>query len=199
MDATELLEEIKEMKKEDAEQDFFNQRVAIYVSVLAVLLALTNLGGSNATKDTLINAIAANDTYAFYQAKKIRQTTYIVAADELELLSGGGVMPVETKEKIATLRDKYRKAAARLESEPDKGEGLKELMAKAKVFEELRDHSLSQDPYFDLAEAGLQIAVILASVAMVADSVMLLWLSGGLAVAGTLLMINGFFLLVTIF
>ena len=74
----------------------------------------------------------------------------------------------------------------------------KELMAKARSIEHDRDIAMQKDPNFDLAEAGLQIAVVLASVALVAELTALLWVSGGLAVIGILMMLNGYFLLVPI-
>jgi hypothetical protein len=44
----------------------------------------------------------------------------------------------------------------------------------------------------------LQIAIVLISVAIVADVVWLSFIGGGLGIIGTLLMINGFFLLIEI-
>ena len=56
------------------------------IGVLAMLLAISGLGGGNATKEMLNANIQASDTYAFYQAKNIRQTSNQLAADELEAL-----------------------------------------------------------------------------------------------------------------
>ena len=87
---------------------------------------------------------------------------------------------------------------ARYESEPETNEGKKELIQRAKQHEALRDHALKQDPYFDYAEALLQIAIVLISVAIVADLVWLSFVGGALGLLGTLLMLNGFTLLVEI-
>jgi hypothetical protein len=87
---------------------------------------------------------------------------------------------------------------ARYDSEPDTNEGKKELIARAKQHEALRDHALKQDPYFDYAEALLQIAIVLISVAIVADLVWLSFVGGALGILGTLLMVNGYLLLVNI-
>ena len=57
---------------------------------------------------------------------------------------------------------------------------------------------MKQDPYFDFSQAFLQIAVVLASVSLVLGNRLLLAVSGLMAVAGTLLMLNGFTLAVTI-
>ena len=45
-----------------------------------MLLAIAALGGAEATKEMLNANIHASDTYAFYQAKNIRQTLYQTSA-----------------------------------------------------------------------------------------------------------------------
>jgi hypothetical protein len=57
---------------------------------------------------------------------------------------------------------------------------------------------MKQDPYFDYAEALLQIAIVLISVSLVAEVVWLAFMGGGLGLIGALLMINGFTLLVEV-
>ncbi len=79
-----------------------------------------------------------------------------------------------------------------------KKEGKKELVAKAKEFEKDRDAALKQDPYFDYAQAFLQIAVVLASASIVLKNRALLAGSWGLGILGGLFMINGFTLAVNI-
>jgi len=51
-----------------------------------------------------------------------------------------------------------------------------------------------RDPYFDYGQALLQIAIVLASVAIIAGGNFLLVLSGLLGVLGTASTLNGFFL-----
>ena len=52
---------------------------------------------------------------------------------------------------------------------------------RAREHEEKRDHAMKQDPYFDCAEALLQIAIVLISVAIVADLAWLAFLGGASA------------------
>jgi hypothetical protein len=84
----------------------------------------------------------------------------------------------------------------RYETDPSTGDGKKELLTKAKEWEVKRDHAAERDPNFDFAEALFQIAIVLGSVAIVAASRPLVKLSGVLAVVASLLMINGYCLLV---
>jgi hypothetical protein len=197
--------EIAERIHEDAEnhapahashETMFRRLTAIYVGVVAMLLAIATLGGAEATKEMLNANIHASDTYAFYQAKNIRQTLYQISAAELELLASGGAIAGDASPKAAELVKRYRDTVQRYESEPATGEGKKELMAKAKEWEHERDHAATQLPNFEYAEALFQIAIVLGSVAIVAVSPWLLGFSGILATAALLLTINGYFLLV---
>jgi hypothetical protein len=189
-------EDASDMMDAEKSADKFKTRTAIMIAVLAMLLAITGLGGQNAAKEATNNNIFASNLYAFYQAKNIRQTSFALAADALEL-SLATASP-EAKAGIQKKIDGYRKNVARYESEPETQEGKKELLVRAKAAEELRDHALKQDPYFDYAEVLLQIAIVLASVAIVSGISWLVIGSAALGIVGTLLMINGFLLIVSI-
>jgi hypothetical protein len=167
---------------------------AIYIAALAVLIAITSVGGDNATKDMIRSSIQAADTYSFYQAKTIRQTTIRAMADDFELRLADPAINGEIQQKLQEKLKSYRATADRYESEPSTGEGKKELLAKARNLEAQRDLSLKRDPYFDSSGALLQIAVVLASASLIIGGPILLWASGALGIAGTLLMLNGFFL-----
>jgi hypothetical protein len=202
VEATEIAEQIEQAhhphhaSKAEADASF-RRFTGIYLGVIAMLLAITSLGGSNATK-VMVNAnIQASDVYGFYQSKNIRQTIYQITAEELEgqLLAQPG-MPDEAKAKIEKAIQRYRGRAERYESDPATGEGKTELLAKAKEWEAKRDQAAARDPNFDFAEALFQIAIVLGSVSIVAASRTLVKLSGALALAASLLMINGYFLLV---
>jgi len=177
--------------------DWFRRLTGIYVGVVAMLLAISSLGGAEATKEMLNSNIHASDTYAFYQSKYIRQVQLQTSAEQLELLGATSqTLGPEQRAKLEQLSKRWRDTAARYESEPATGEGKKELMAKAKQWEHKRDHAAAQLPNFEYAEALYQIAIVLGSVAIVAASPWLLGFSGVLAVGGLLLMVNGYLLLV---
>jgi hypothetical protein len=164
-----------------------------------MLLAITGLGGANAAKEATNNNIYAANYYAFYQAKNIRQTDFNLAADAIELafLQDTG-LGADAKAALKAKADAYRKTSARYESEPETREGKKELLARAKEHENKRDHALKQDPYFDYAEALLQIAIVLISVSIVATLPWLAVMGGIVGAIGGLLMINGYTLAVEI-
>lgn len=193
-------DEAAEMMDQDKTHDRFKQRAAVTIAILAMILAITGLGGSNAGKEAVNNNVLASNYWNFFQAKNMRQTSFALAADQLELRLAQND-PALSPEAQAALKAKaeaeaYRKTVARYESEPDTREGKKELIVRAKEHEALRDHALKQDPYFDYAEALLQIAIVLISVAIVADLVWLSFVGGALGLIGALLTLNGFYLFV---
>jgi hypothetical protein len=198
VEATEIAEKIRGEDEADraAADATFRKFTGIYLGIVAMLLAITALGGSNATK-TMLNAnIQASDVYGYYQAKNIRQTVYQLTAEQLESeLLALPDMPAPARTKIEDRIKRYRERVDRYETDPATGEGKKELLARAKEFEARRDQAAERDPNFDFAEALFQIAIVLGSVSIVAASRPLVHLSGILAIAGTLLMINGYFLL----
>ena len=188
-----------EMMDKTREADQFRQRAAVAIAIFAMVLAICGLGGANAGKEAINNNVLASNYFNFYQAKNMRQTALVLAADELELgWLNEPSMPESTKRLMRTKIDQYRETIERYESEPDTKEGKKELMVRAREHEEKRDHALKQDPYFDYAEALLQIAIVLISVAIIANLLWLSLLGGTIGFIGILLTVNGFYLLVNI-
>lgn len=174
-------------------QDRRAKWIGVYVGVLATLLAICGMGGGNASKDATRANIEVTNMWAFFQAKNIRRAAFSLAADELELsLKTNPAMPAEGRRAVEDKLKSYRDTVAIFTSDKARNEGLDELFQRAKALEAERDLALRKDPYFDLSQALLQIAIVLASVALIAGADALLWGSGLLAVLGTLLMINGF-------
>jgi hypothetical protein len=192
VDSRDVAEQISEVDSNDR----FRRIAAIYIGVVAMLLAIATLGGSDAMEERLNANIHASDTYAFYQSKYIRQVMLQNAAQELEILAIGLNLTPEQREKVQQVVQRNRDTVQRYESEPTTNEGKKELLARAKEFENMRDKAAAQAPNFDYAEALFQIAIVLGSVAIVAVSPWLLGLSSLLTIAGVAFAINGYLLLV---
>ncbi len=192
-------DEAAELLDKDREQDRFRQLAAMVIGVFAMLLAITGLGGSNAGKEAINNNVLASNYFNFYQAKNLRQSVLTAAVDEFEVAwLSQPALPEATQNAIREKLRQYKATIARYDSEPETNEGKKELLALARYHEAKRDHALKQDPYFDYAEALLQIAIVLISVAIVANLVWLSFVGGALGLLGSLLAINGFLLLVEI-
>ena len=200
-DAAELISEIREERAENEAEEKFRNRAALLIAIFAMLLAVGSLGGGNVAEDMIHANIKASDTWAFYQAKNVRQTLYRIEAEKLKAsLAAGIIAPAERPSAEARLKD-YEATVARYDSEPDpndpsKGEGKKELSATARGYEAAFEQAAQRDNNFDFAEVLLQLALVLGSVAILAVNRWILILSVALGALGALLTLNGFLLLV---
>ena len=168
-----------------------DKKTALLVAVLAALLAISEMGGKAAQTNGLADHIDASNLWSFFQAKTIRQTTMRTAADSIEATYREAPQPMPAG--LKTQVDTWRKTAARYESEPETGEGRKELAARAKTKEADRDRHLSAYHMFEYGSAALQLAIVLAGAAALTSVVWLTFLSMGLGVIGLLFGALGFF------
>jgi hypothetical protein len=172
----------------------FTRRVALITAVYAVFLAITSLGGSNAMKEMLLAQQQASDQWSFYQAKVVREHLYRSQKMklEVELLEKKSSLKPEVRERFESLLRNLDTEEARYKTEK------KTIEKQAKFFEKERDQNRSKDPYFDYAEVLLQIAIIMASVAILSTSRPVFIFSVFAALLGCLLCLNGFLLIVRI-
>jgi hypothetical protein len=220
VEATEVSDQIREVVEEQHEQhvelaqeraharleESFRNGVAILIAALASLLAIASLGGEEASIHLLTGSILTADSYAFYQAKNIRQNLYQIAADDLQvtLQQQGGAMGPEGRQAYQKLIDGYRATIVRYESEPDKkypddpikGEGKKELLARGQYWEAQRNEAELKFPNFHYAEVLFQVAIVLGSVTLITRRRWMISLTLVLGVIGIVMMMNGFFLFV---
>ena len=182
-----------------------NKTVALVISILALMLAVSEILGQKAQTQTLQSNIEASNLWAFYQAKTMRKTVTENFADEVDLLQLGATDPAQKKamqDRIA----KWRATAARYESEPGKpikdakgkdtgqfepGEGRKELIERAKAAEVIRDKYGRKHVRFEFATGAFQIAIVLASASIITGMAALLWGASGLGAIGILLLLAG--------
>ncbi len=204
MDPIDVINETAESGGDGAAADLFRNRAALLIAMLAALLAIGGLGGGNATDDMIQSNIRASDTWAFFQAKNMRQTAYEIAADDLERRLAAGGMTGEVRIAAEKSLADYRATIARYDDEPDParpgdplaGEGKKQLAAQARAHEAARGVAEARDNNFDLAEVFLQLAIVLGSVAILVLSRPVLIASAACGVIGLAFTVNGFLLLV---
>ncbi|MBF0097615.1 MAG: DUF4337 domain-containing protein [Magnetococcales bacterium] len=157
--------------------------VAIMISVLACLLALVETGANGSQSSQIAHNIEASDLWAFYQAKTIRKTTMETVAELMEASKPANLSTDQEAVWSKRIAD-WRNTAARYESEPDKGEGRKELRARAIAAQKIRDKAAAAHHMFEYGAAALQIAIVMASASVVTGTVMLVWGAGFLGVVG---------------
>ena len=182
-------EELEELKGKT-----FTKRVALTTALYAVVLAIASLGGTNAMKHMLMAQQQASDQWSFYQAKVIREHQYRIQKLRLEadLAERGHTMKPAARQKFEELQAKLADEEKRYNTEK------KEIEQEAKKLEQERDRYRAKDPYFDYAEVLLQIAIVMASIAILATSRPLFFFSLGLAGLGAFLTLNGFMLFLKI-
>jgi hypothetical protein len=194
---------------EHAEHGASNKTVALVISCLALLLAVSEIFGQKAQTKTLQSNIQASNLWSFYQAKTIRKTIMETAADEFEILASGAKDEPQKKAMIDRAA-KWKSTAARYESEPGAaildpktgketgqtkpGEGRKELLERALASEVVRDKYGDKHFRFELATGSFQIGIVLASAAIVTGIAMLLWGAGALGLIGLALLASGILL-----
>ena len=157
-------------------------KAGMVISVFALLLAVNSWYGGSLSSKTLNNTISANNVWAFYQAKSIKQTLAEQSLDD-------AVYRKDTAkaEKLQAKIDRY-------ESDPKTGEGKKELMEKARKLEAERDEAKKRSPWIGYASTMYQLSIVVLSASILAVSMPMFWGSFFVAGLGMLLSAQGVFL-----
>ena len=149
--------EVKSLSRSEREAQI-KDKAGWVITVLAAMLAINTLmGGSNSSR-ILNNTIDANNTWAFYQAKSIKQTLAEMAYED--------AVRVGDRKKAADLQVKID----RYESDPASGEGKRELMDKARAHEAVRSEAKNRSPWYTYAGSLFQIAIVLLTASILAVS-----------------------------
>jgi hypothetical protein len=192
--------------------DPFDKRVAMTMVVVAAVLAMVKVQGHRTHNDVLVYQIKAgaahtresdlhtreSDQWNFYQAKKMRQHMYDSQSEWADLvLSEKKKKEPAIKKKLASLKkqaSRYKKETEKIKEDAEK---LKEDADKeqktAHKYQEKSEHKHHQANYFDLGELGVELAIVLCSVAILTKQ-RGFWYSGmGIGVVGLIVVAMGFF------
>ncbi|MDB5378558.1 MAG: hypothetical protein JWR00_3004 [Rubritepida sp.] len=164
-----------------------NKGVALLIAILALFLALAEVGAKSSQTEALNNNVQAANLWSFFQARTIRQTQLRTAVEQAEL--------DKTAENRATIEAQQARWAAtvnRWESEPDTGEGRRELTTRAREAEAKRDRTMERYHMFEYSSAVYQVAIVVASASIITGVALLIWLAGGLGLVGVGLMMLGY-------
>jgi len=176
-----VLSEKKPLSRSEREANI-KDKAGWLITVLAALLAINTYISSGNSSKVLNNTISANNTWAFYQAKSVKQTLAEMARDDAI-----DRKQFDKAEKLTAKIDRY-------ESEPATGEGKKELMAKAKGLEAERDQIRQSGPWLTFAGSAFQIAIVLLTASILAVSMSLYFASIGVGLFAAILMSQGLWL-----
>jgi hypothetical protein len=173
-----MTQEVKPLSRSEREAKI-KDKAGWVITVLAALLAVNTYVGNGFSSSILQNTIKANDTWNFYQAKSIKQS---IAEGQLE------------EAKDPKRRAELQAKIDRYETDPAKGEGKKELMAKARALEDARDEAKKHTPWLTFAGTAFQLAIVLLSASILAVSMPMFWGSVAVGIIGSLLMSQGIWL-----
>ena len=173
-----------------------NKRIALLIAVLALFLSFSETLGKSAQTAALNYQIEASNLWNFFQAKNIRRTATLIAAEQTKL----GLPAVTDPEQKAAIQkqvDDWNKTAARYRSEPEaaggKGEGTVELSRRAIEEQHHRDDSLAKYHHYEFASAAFQIGIVLASSTVITGMIVLTYFAIGLGGIGLALTALGLF------
>jgi len=169
-----------------------NKKIALLIAVIALCLALSETLGKGAQTQSIAKNVEASNLWAFFQAKSIRRTVVQTAAEQGRL-SLTAAADDATKAALQKQIDDWQKTAARYRSEPETGEGTEQLSERAKHAEEERELSTAKYHHFEIASAAFQIAIVLASAAIITSMIALAWISGLLTLLGIAVSAFGIF------
>jgi len=126
------------------------RNVGILVGVVGILLSVVTIASHRAHTEAVIHRTESNDQWAFYQAKKIRETTSDVAATLLQALAPDPGKAAAAIGKLDAARDKYAAEA-------------KEIMKEAEAKDAEQKIEESRALRFDIGEGLLELGLVLCS------------------------------------
>lgn len=168
-----------------------SKHIALLIAILALFLALSEMLGKSANTEAITLNIKVSDTWAFFQAKTIRRTVLVAAAEEMKV--GSASATGDARAAMDKQVDEWQKTAARYRSEPETHEGTTELAERAKEAEHERDTALARYHNYEFASAAFQIGIVLCSAAVITGMLMLAWIAGGFAAVGLVFITLGLF------
>jgi hypothetical protein len=169
-----------------------HRKVALLIAVLALILSFAETLAKGAQTTALSANVEAANLWAFFQAKTIRMTVVRTAAEAaaIDLLPAA---PDQVREALQKRVADWEQTATRYDSEPETQEGRKELLARAKLAEAKHDRALAAYHHYEMASAAVQIAIVLASAAIITGVTVLIWVSGALGIVSLAFILIGFF------
>jgi Domain of unknown function (DUF4337) len=170
-----------------------SQAVALVIAVLALLLALAEAGAKSAQHLSTEKNIESSDLFNFYQAKRIRSTVVETAAAALEAQKSAVTDPKAQEAFEKQIAD-FKATIARYEKDPKKPEdSMDAIQDRAKEASEVRELANRRLGHYELGSGLTQIAIVLASAAIITGIAALTWFSVALGAIGAALIALGFF------
>jgi hypothetical protein len=169
-----------ELKPEHAD-DPNTRRVGILVGVVGILLSVVTIASHRAHTKAVIDRTESNDQWAYYQAKKIRESTNDVALSLLQALGPDPAKNEAAAHKLEAAREKYSEEA-------------KDVMAEAQAKDAEQKIEEMRALRFDIGEGLLELGLVLCSLYFLARKTFFPVLGLVASAAGTVLGVVGWML-----
>jgi len=176
-EAQELQEQAEHGSKESGMQP-----VAFTMAVLAVLVAVTTVFGHRTHTEAILDQNKATDQWNYYQSHNIRSLDTKLAANLL------GVVTIQDKDAAKKLAKDYGDQQAKWAND------LKDEKEKAEAFQTKVEQAEARADRFDLAEALLEIGLVITSVTLLTRKQLYWYMGMVFSLAGIASAASAFFL-----
>ena len=163
------------------------------IAILALFLSFSETLGKSAQTEAIDANVKSSDTWNFFQAKDIRKTTLLAAADQTKLL-GAGLTDPAAKAAIDKQIDTWRKTAARYEiRSEDAAPDARNLPSRPRSRRKTAISRWRNTITMRSPRRAFQVGIVLASATVITGIVALAWIAGALGVIGLALLALGLF------
>jgi len=163
-----------------ASADSFAQAVGILVGILGVLLAVVTILSHREHTAAVVHKTEANDQWAYYQAKKIRQHTAEIGAGVLAALATDSKKAEEVGAKFSADATRYAAQAEDIQKDATRKDSQSV-------------HAEDRAARFDLGEGFLELGLVMTSLYFLAHRRFFVALGSIASVIGTVIGALGFF------
>jgi Domain of unknown function (DUF4337) len=167
---------------EDGSEPHYARDAAMAVAVMAAFLAIASFLSNEAVKHVITGETHRADSSARLESNRVKIDVATGNSVLLRVLGEGSERErhaaVEARRHEARIAEKLRPVDARLGHE-------------IQDFEHDTDHANTQHTDYELAEVGLEVGIVLATVSIIARRRWLLAAGGAAATAGVVLMLAG--------
>jgi len=163
----------------DHSNDAFSRRVGVFVGIIGILLTIVTIASHRAHTAAVIERTKANDQWAFFQSKKLRQHLAELGANLLGALA-------TDPGRVQGLLDKLDQDRARYAHDTE------EIQKEAQAKEAESAHEERRASRFDLGEGFLELGLVLSSLYFLSKRRFFPVLGGLCATIGTALGVAGY-------
>jgi hypothetical protein len=157
-------------------------KAGLVIVIMALFLAGNTYLANGFSGTAQTKLLQATNTYGFFQAKSIKQSIAEGQQEDAKLRGD--------KQRVKELQAKID----RYESDPVKGEGKKELLAKAKQQEADRESARAHGPWLTFSGMLFQLAIVLLSASILAVNIRMYYGSILVGALGAMLMAQGYWM-----